>query len=210
MSVRFNRLVVSVLLLANSMVLSADARSDGSFPGKGSYNAWVSANHMIKTGNEFAAHNEIEKALSYYKDAINTYPYDSIYYFNVGNAFSRKAQYAIAEESYNKATELEPDYFQAWLNLGHAIARQGRFLEAAKTLKRAAKLSQNPEEKAQIEKNIEQFEQMPGLQMPPAPVPEKKKRKKKVKKRVEGQQIPPPIQQPATPYNPNGAGPLPD
>jgi len=201
---------VNVLLLASFSVLSAAARSDGSFPGKGSYNAWVSANHMVKTGNEFADHGQIDKALPYYKDAINTYPYDSIYYFNVGNAFSRKAQYAIAEESYNKATELEPDYFQAWLNLGHAIARQGRFLEAAKTLKRAAKLSQNPEEKAQIEKNIVQFEQMPAMQMPPAPEPEKKKRKKKVKKQVQGQQIPPSIQQPATPYNPNGAGPVPE
>lgn len=157
------------------------ARSDGSFPGKGSYNAWVNANQFLKFGNDYADRGDLDHALDCYRKAIHTYAYDSVYYFNLGNAFSRKRDFGIAEESYKKATELEPDYFQAWLNLGHTIAKLGRPKEAAKTLRHAAKLSQNPDEKAEIEKAISQFELMPSLESPPTPGKETKKSKKSKK-----------------------------
>jgi tetratricopeptide (TPR) repeat protein len=171
-------IVLFVFLLMNSN--EARSRSDGSFPGKGSYTAWVNANQFLKFGNDFAAKGDLDRALDCYKKAIHTYAYDSVYFFNLGNAFSRKSQFAIAEEAYQKAIELEPDYFQARLNLGHTQAKLGRPLEAAATLKRAAKLSQNPEEKEEIEKTIEQFKQLPAMESPPSP--EKKKKEKKHKK----------------------------
>ncbi len=155
------------------------ARSDGSFPGKGSYTAWVNANTFLKYGNEAAQKNDLDRALDWYKKAVQTYEFDSIYYFNLGNAFSMKGQFHIAEEAYRKAIDLEDDYFQAWLNLGHAIAKQGRAQEAAKALRKAASLSQNPVEKAEIEKQAAQLDALPGLQAPPAPPKEKKKKKEK-------------------------------
>lgn len=164
---------LAILLLAPACF----ARSDGNFPGKGSYTAWVNANTFLKYGNEAAQKNDLDKALDWYKKAIQTYEYDSVYYFNLGNAFSLKGQFHIAEESYRKAIDYEPDYFQAWLNLGHTMAKQGRPLEAAKALKKAAELSQNPQEKAEIEKQVAQFQALPGLQAPPAPQKEKKKKK---------------------------------
>lgn len=160
----------------------ASGKSDGSFPGKGNYTSWVNANTFLKYGNDFAQKGDLDHALDSYKKAIHTYPYDSIYYFNLGNAFSLKGQLSIAEESYKKAIDLEPDYFQSWLNLGHTIAKQGRPIEAAKTLKRAAELSQNPEEKAAIEQSIAQFEQLPEMQSPQAPEQGGKKKKEKKKK----------------------------
>lgn len=152
------------------------ARSDGSFPGKGSYTAWINANQFIKFGNDFASHGDMDKALDCYKKAIQTYEFDSIFYFNVGNAFSRKGQLAIAEESYRKAVDLEPDYFQAWLNLGHTDARLGRAQEAVKAFRKASQLSQNPDEKAAIEKYIMQLGEMPSV-APPLPGKDAKKMK---------------------------------
>lgn len=169
--------IASIILICSP----CDAKSDGTFPGKGSYTAWVNANSFLKFGNDFAAKGDFDKALDWYKKAIQTYAYDSIYYFNLGNAFSMKGQFPIAEESYRKAVELEPDYFQAWLNLGHTIAKQGRHKEAAKTLKKAAQFSQNEQEKAEIEKAVVQFEQMPDLEAPPSPERDSKKKKKKNK-----------------------------
>ncbi|MBX9725478.1 MAG: tetratricopeptide repeat protein [Candidatus Obscuribacterales bacterium] len=155
------------------------AKSDGTFPGKGNYSAWVNANHFLKFGNDFAEKGQLDKALESYKHAIHTYPFDSIYYFNMGNAFALKQQYPIAEEAYQKAIELEENYFQAWLNLGHTIARQGRPQEAAKALRRAAELSKDPNEKAEIEKTVSQLEQLPENLSPQNPKDSKKKKIKK-------------------------------
>lgn len=171
------------LLSLSALEAPAEAKSDGSFPGKGSYTAWVNANTFLKFGNDFAHKGELDRALESYKKAIQTYPYDSAYYLNLGNAFSMKGNYQIAEESYRKAIDLEESYFQAWLNLGHALARQGRSLDAAKSLKRAADLCKNPHEKAEIEKQVLQFEQLPQMESPQ--VPEKSRKKKKSKKAKE-------------------------
>lgn len=178
-------LPVLLLVLLAQPVLS---KSDGSFPGKGSYTAWTNANTFLHFGNQFAQKGEIDRALESYKKAIHTYPFDSIYYFNLGNAFSLKGQYSLAEESYRKAIDLESDYFQAWLNLGHTIAKQGRPKEAAKVLRQASHHSQNEAEKAEIEKNIAQFEHLPQMESPQAPKDGKKKKKKK----KEGESLPPP------------------
>lgn len=170
--------LLSFALLSFYSLSLCCAKSDGSFPGKGNYTAWVNANQFLKFGNESAAKGDLDRALEYYKHAIQTYEYDSIYYFNLGNAFSLKGQLSIAEESYRKAVELEPDYFQSWLNLGHTIARRGRPSEAVKALTRAASLSKNPEEKSEIEKNIAELKELP--EEPPAYDPgETRKRKKK-------------------------------
>lgn len=161
---------------------SAQAKSDGSFPGKGSYTSWVNANTFLKFGNDFAQRGELDRALESYKKAIHTYPFDSVYYFNLANAFSLKGQHAIAEESYQKAIELEDGYFQAWVNLGHAIAKQGRSAEAAQALRKAAQMSKNPIEKEELEKNAAQLEQLAQMQEPQESQPGKKKKKTKVKK----------------------------
>jgi tetratricopeptide (TPR) repeat protein len=171
--------IAAISTLLGLSAQASQARSDGSFPKKGSYTAWVNANKFLKFGNDFASKGDYDKALECYRKAIHTYEYDSVFYFNVGNAFSQKAQYSIAEESYRKAIELEPDYFQAWLNLGHSIARQARPMEAAKTLRHAAELAQNPEEKAAIERQAKQFEELPSNEAPPAPGKEGKKKKPK-------------------------------
>lgn len=178
---------VSPLFLGLLIVVFAPAvtaKSDGTFPGKGSYTAWVNANHFLTFGNQYAEKGELDKALDCYRKAVHTYPFDSAYYFNMANAFAMKGQYPIAEESYRKAIELESDYFQAWLNLGHTVARQGRPHEAAEALKHAAKLAQNPQEKEAIEKQVVQFEQLPQMESPQAPSKkEQQKQKKKQKKK---------------------------
>lgn len=177
-------LILAAAIFVAGLQNASLAKSDGRFPGKGSYTAWVNANTFLKFGNDFAHKGEYDRALDSYKKAIQTYPYDSIYYFNLGNAFSMKGQYSIAEESYRKAIDLEEDYFQAWLNLGHTIARQGRPTEAARVLRRAADLAQNPQEKAEIERQIAQFKDLPEMQSPQDPDKESKKKKKKKSKRA--------------------------
>ena len=181
-------IVTAVLFAIGAFATTGWAKSDGSFPGKGSYTAWVNANNFLHFGNQFAQKGELDRALESYKKAIQTYPFDSIYFFNLGNAFSMKGQYSLAEESYQKAIDLESDYFQAWLNLGHTLAKQGRPKEAARVLRKASHYSQNPAEKAEIEKNIAQFEQLPEMESPQTPKDKKKKDKKKKK---EGEFLPP-------------------
>lgn len=175
LDIRIRRIsiILSALLVFFSVV-GAHARSDGRFPGKGSFNAWTNANTLMGFGNKSASEGNLDQALDYYKKAIHTYGFDSSYYLNLGNALAMKGNFHLAEQAFAKAAEMEPGYYQAWLNLAHMDMKLHKTDDAITAFKKAARLTKDKSEKESIEQQIESLNQHGQ----PGPKGGKKKRKK--------------------------------
>lgn len=174
LGIQFRFVFVAAILasLASQLCPEALARSDGRFPGKGSYNAWTNANTLMGFGNKSASEGNLDKALDYYKKAIHTYGFDSSYYLNLGNALAMKNDFHLAEQAFAKAAELEPGYYQAWLNMAHMSMKLQKPDDAISAFKHAARLTKDKHEREGIEKQIESLKQQER------PAKEKKKKRK--------------------------------
>ena len=169
--------LLALLVLLSLHPQTGWAKSDGGFPGKGNYNAWINANSFLQFGNKSASEGNLDQAIDYYKKAINLYGFDSTFYLNLGNALAIKNDFNLAEQSFARATELEPNYYQAWLNLGHMSMKLGKFAEAIDELEKASKLAPSPSDKAAIAQTISQLRKLDNSSQ--ADQKHKKKKKKK-------------------------------
>ena len=152
-------ILLSALILSLLLPLHAGARSDGRFPGKGSYNAWTNANTLMGFGNKSASEGNLDQALDYYKKAIHTYGFDSSYYLNLGNALAMKGNFHLAEQAFAKAADMDSGYYQAWLNLAHMSVKLNKPDEAISAFKKAAKLTKDQQEREGIEQQIRSLKQ---------------------------------------------------
>ena len=94
-------------------------------------------NIIISEINIYLATNEIEKAQSILKIAIEKDPNNHILYYTVGSNYDKLSQKEdISEEqratliteaknAYQKAIEIKPDYFDAYYNLGALLYNEG-------------------------------------------------------------------------------------
>lgn len=145
--------IVCALLLMCLAVLPGWADSRGHFPGKGSYTAWVNANVFFKSGVDWSNKGNMKLAAEELQKAIDTYPYDGMYYYNLGVAQAGAGDVAGAEFNLREATGYEKHYFPAWYNLGSVLLRQQRLAEARTTWRHAAGIKGiTPEDKAAVEK----------------------------------------------------------
>ncbi len=83
-------------------------------------------------GLAFSYKKEYDKAIGYYKKAIELNPKYAGAYFNMGNAFGNLKEYKKAIEVYKKAIESKPDYAMAYYNMGrvfHMMEKHDRALE---------------------------------------------------------------------------------
>jgi Flp pilus assembly protein TadD len=81
---------------------------------------------------------------SLYRSAAEISPRSARIRFNLGNAFLRRSQFEMAEESYRAALAIYRDFGDARLNLGMAVLQQGRAREAIEHF--TAVIERHPEE----------------------------------------------------------------
>jgi tetratricopeptide (TPR) repeat protein len=146
---------ILVLCILGAYLPSAQAMSDGSFPGKGSKAAWSKANKLSKAGTEARLSGNPDKAIQLGRQAIAAYPHDSIFYYNLGNAYADKKDFKTSDEMYRKAAELEPRFYSAWYNLGINAYDKGNYQDCVSLMKKALSFADTETRKVNAQKYID-------------------------------------------------------
>ena len=137
-----------VLCMLGASLPSAQAMSDGSFPGKGSKAVWNKASEIVKVGIQLGQAGKDREAIGLYQKAIGMYPFDSLFYYNTGIAYSDLKDYRKAEAFYRKAISLEPTYYSAWYNMGIDFYWQGNYRQSQTAIEKAQALAKTEKQKS--------------------------------------------------------------
>lgn len=120
------------------------ADSQNRFPGKGDKSAWERANVLAREGIVLGrTPNQLDAAIQKVKAAIALYPFDSTYYYNLGNYYSDKKAFNEAVEQYSKAVSLEPQDVDSLFNLGLAYRGLKDNQKAEQSYRRALTIRSN-------------------------------------------------------------------
>lgn len=87
----------------------------------GTYYSW------FEKAKEFYLNDNIDKAIEYYKRAIDFKPDRQEAYFNLGLAYSKNNYVDNAIVCYEKVIKIKPDKHEAYFNLGLAYLKKGDF-----------------------------------------------------------------------------------
>lgn len=91
-------------------------------------------------GLAYAENNNLDRAITVYKKAIELDPFYDKPYNNIGISYAMKKKYTMAQESFQKAIEINPEYAKAYNNLGYIYVEQEKYSESISLLKKAAEL----------------------------------------------------------------------
>jgi len=100
-------------------------------------NSWMA---RYSLGYIFQCEGDIDKAISYYREATEVKPDCIDAYIDLGVAYGHIGRYAEAIESFRKVIEIEPNYAMAYYNLGITYGRIEDRPAAIKVLEHAVKL----------------------------------------------------------------------
>lgn len=103
----------------------------------------VEANEYFDYGITFEFNNETDKALEYFKKAIECDPEFAEAYNKLGDIYMKKAKYDDAILAYQKSIELKPDVENSHFDLGCAYLQVGKITEAEHELQKALELDPN-------------------------------------------------------------------
>ena len=120
-------------------------------------------------GNAYREKGEYDEAIKTYEEGINLNPdFAPAYYNNIGFTYRKKGEYDKAIKAYNKAIKLKDDYGRARCNRGEAWLHIQKWENAKLDLATAKNMGVNIIESFHnAYKNVEDFEQKTGLQLPP-------------------------------------------
>ena len=108
---------------------------------------------LIQLGNNSYAEKQFNKAIEFYKKAIELKPDDEKAYLNRGVSFDNISQYDKAIADYNKAIELNPDDEKAYVNRGVTFTNISQYYKAIADYNKAIELK--PEnEKAYVNRGV--------------------------------------------------------
>jgi len=96
---------------------------------------------LTALGVMFLRKNDLQQALDYLTQAVNTPPVDPSAYFNRAQIYSRSGQPQLALSDYQSALKLNPNHFEAQYNLGVVQMRLGEYANAEGSLRNASKLA---------------------------------------------------------------------
>ena len=83
---------------------------------------------------------KLAEAARAYQRAIECFPTDSLFYFNLGNVLCKLEQVAKSAASYEQTVERDPRFAEAWNNLRNVCANLVRTDESMDTLRNAIQL----------------------------------------------------------------------
>jgi Flp pilus assembly protein TadD len=131
---------------------------EGAFPGKGSIEAWHRARKILDEGSALKDSGKTDEALSKFKTAIATYPYDGVFWCCLGNCYMDKKEYKLAEDAYRRATVLHPDDWKHWCNLGGALFKNEKYTEYRAAIIKALSLNPPSKEASELKGSIDHID----------------------------------------------------
>lgn len=135
---KLTRLLIAAALCLVMTVTVAMAYKFGDFPGKGSRDRWLRANDQLNVGLHLARAGKYNKAIPSIQSAINIYPHDASYFFNLAVCYENRdkpGDMERAERLYRESIKLAPGVWETWNGLATPLASLHKYGEA-----RSAKL----------------------------------------------------------------------
>jgi tetratricopeptide (TPR) repeat protein len=109
------------------------------FPGQGDANDWKKATKFFNLGIDASGAGKFAEAIKSYNQAIQIYPYDPMFYANLGYALERNNKPADGVTACKKAIQLQKDFGGAWENLGNCEFDLGHLKESRDAFNHALK-----------------------------------------------------------------------
>lgn len=116
--------------------------AQGVFPGVGDKNAWLKANGFFAEGNQLMHGNKLTDAIAKYKQAIDLYPSEFQYHYNLALALKKNNDSAGAIVEFKQAIALNRASWKAWKGLANTYFKAGQFADARVAFQQA--LASNP------------------------------------------------------------------
>lgn len=82
----------------------------------------------------------LESSISYYEEFIDSNPYSSNGWYNLGIVHDKLGQFEKAVNAYEYATLIEPEFSSAFYNLGSTLMHMGKFIEAIEYFEKTIEL----------------------------------------------------------------------
>lgn len=95
-------------------------------------------------GVTYSENGEYDKAIEYYKKAIQLNPGDQGAYYNLGNTYFIRRDYTNAIACFQNAIQLKPDSDDAYVGMGNALREQGNADKAIESYQKAISLRPDP------------------------------------------------------------------
>ncbi len=157
------QLFLSVLICVVFLSSSALAE-DGKpvFSGVGKKKAWDNANFHFNEGVKFSEKKDYNQAVSEYVKAIKGYPYDTVYYKNLGATYSLMGKYDDAVKILNAGIKVnaKDNDWELYKNLGIVYNQQGKYSEAKENLNQAIAAKPPAAELTALKDAVKQAEKM--------------------------------------------------
>ncbi|MFH0796598.1 MAG: fused MFS/spermidine synthase [Candidatus Omnitrophota bacterium] len=96
---------------------------------------------LAERGDEFASHDNFNKAMEYYKKSVYLDPDYSQGWFNAGSVLANQGKFPEAIEYYQKVLKIDPEFSLAYYSLGNIFSFQGRTQEAIAQYRQALKIN---------------------------------------------------------------------
>jgi tetratricopeptide (TPR) repeat protein len=109
------------------------------FPGKGDAKNWTKATKFFNDGIDCSSSKKYAQAIKLYNQAIATYPYDPMFYANLGFALERNGDPKAGGDACKKALDLQKDFGGAWENLGNCQYDLGDLQGSKESFEQAVK-----------------------------------------------------------------------
>jgi len=107
------------------------------------------------TADDYVGNNEPDKAIYFYKKAINARPDYTSPYYNLGRIYKENKQLSLAIEAYQKLIEIKPNEVEAITLMGECYQKIGDYYTARTAYKRAVKVDPNYDFANRLLKQVE-------------------------------------------------------
>lgn len=87
---------------------------------------------LNQVGFAFLEAGNFERAVEFFRQALEASPDDPIVWNNLGCAYYRQGKYKEAQPCFERAVQLDSSFGRAWLNLAATRLRQGQYVAAYK------------------------------------------------------------------------------
>ncbi len=108
--------------------------------------AWGKAERLFQAGVAISLTGKYEKAIEYYKKALDIKTDYAEAFFGMGAAFNNLGKYDIGIKYYKKAIDIKVDYADAYFDMGHSYMEIGNIKKAIECYQKAIDINPNDAE----------------------------------------------------------------
>jgi tetratricopeptide (TPR) repeat protein len=115
---------------------------------------WLKANGAFDTGNFLLKSKKYKEAVARYKEAIELWPNDWHYHYNLALALKHSGNGAEAVTAFRKSLELNEKDWKCWKALGNTYWRMGQYTDASGAFENSLKHGAPPNEQGELRAGI--------------------------------------------------------